>query len=211
MNKAQARTRQLDILDAATRVFLNNGYYITSIDEVAKQAGVSKPTIYKYFESKEELFRAVVRSLSERFTERLAVLDLNDMPPAQGLKQFAQTYLSELLKPTIVSLYRIVLAESYQFPELVDVFFNDGCNPVKNVLLEFLDEQHDKGTMHCPDAALVCDFFYGMIQKPLFWPLLMKEEHEVPSEERIAMVIDKAVVTLMAGFGADTNVRPLKA
>lgn len=199
-----ARSRKDEILQAATRVFLASGFFAANIDEVAREAGVSKPTIYKHFESKEELFHDVVMAQSRRFTARLGSLHLQDLPPKQGLEQFALTYLTELLKPTVISLYRISMAEAQRFPVVAEVFFREACVPIRSVLVEFLRLQHKKGKLNVPDPEMAAEMFYGMLQKPLLYPVLQGMATS-PTEEQIQTVVEEATRVMMSGYTAQVR------
>lgn len=194
-----ARSRKDEILQAATRVFLASGFYAANIDEVAREAGVSKPTIYKHFESKEELFHDVVMAQSCRFTARVGNLHLQDMPAEEGLKQFGFVYLSELLKPTVISLYRIAVTEAARFPKIAEIFYREGCVPVRTLLAQFLAVQNEKGQMNIPNIDQAVEVFYGMLQRPLLFPVLLALSTP-PTEARIREVTDEAVRVMMAGY-----------
>lgn len=201
MRSLLARSRKDEILQAATRVFLSSGFFAANIDEVAREAGVSKPTIYKHFESKEELFHDVVMAQSRRFTARLGTLHLQDLPPKQGLEQFAYTYLAELLKPTVISLYRIAMTEALRFPMVAEVFFREACLPIRGVLIEFLRLQDKKGKMTVPDAEQAAENFYGMLQKSLLYPILQGTA-TAPTEELIQKVVTEATRVMLLGYPA---------
>lgn len=196
-----ARSRKDEILQAATRVFLASGFFAANIDEVAREAGVSKPTIYKHFESKDELFHDVVMEQSRRFTARLGTLNLQNLKPEEGLKQFAYTYLTELLKPTVISLYRIAMTEAVRFPTIAEIFFREGCQPIRTVLVEFLRVQNSKGRMHIPDVEQAAEMFYGMLQKPLLYPVLQGMA-QTPTEEQMQAVITEATRMMLLGYPA---------
>lgn len=79
------------ILEAARALFSDNGYAATSIDMVVERAGVSKPTVYGHFKSKDELFAAVVRAQAEDFTSHTC--EVLTLPAEQGIRAVGQMYL----------------------------------------------------------------------------------------------------------------------
>jgi TetR/AcrR family transcriptional repressor of mexJK operon len=114
------------ILDVATMLFLGDGFGATSIEAVAKRAGISKRTFYHRFHSKEELFEAVVRRLIGRWTPPfdMAVLDGPDL--AEVLRRVGGYMLDVALTPQALSLHRIMIAEGQRFPTLARILYEHG-------------------------------------------------------------------------------------
>jgi AcrR family transcriptional regulator len=105
------------ILDAAGRVFLENGFQGASVDEIAEVASAGKPTIYARFPSKQALFAAVI----ERLVRRNTSLDAFSCPGAsieQRLDTLAAVILTRVLTPETIGLIRVVVAEARRFPDL---------------------------------------------------------------------------------------------
>jgi AcrR family transcriptional regulator len=84
--------REQQMLDAAVRVFSQRGYHAASVDEIAETAGISKPMVYAYLGTKEELFRACLHREGVRLIEALASAGGGDLPPDEqfwrGLRAF---------------------------------------------------------------------------------------------------------------------------
>ena len=132
------RLRQEEITAAAFDVFAAHGYEATRIDDVARQAGIAKGTIYLYFRDKDQLFRAMVRSLVQiRFDAALG-----------GFQGTAEELLREMMSrmyDRIVknekarSIVRMLIAESRRFPQLADIYHREiiapGMKMVRRVLL----------------------------------------------------------------------------
>src|ERR1700694_1980033 len=115
-----ARTAML--IDAATRIFLREGYGLASIDKVASEAGVSTRTIYERFRNKADLLAAVIIRLVDRDMSRvLATADLDRLDPKDALTAIAQSITSRARDPESVALFRIVATEAYRFPELANM------------------------------------------------------------------------------------------
>jgi len=111
--------RPAEIMDAALALFSEKGFTATRLDDVAEAAGVSKATIYLYFENKEQLFTALVRELATpRFDEIEKLIDAHEGPSA-GLLDFVIARIGEIATTTkIPALAKIILAESGNFPEI---------------------------------------------------------------------------------------------
>jgi len=141
--REQKLQRQEEILKAAFDVFAAHGYAATRIDEVARQAGIAKGTIYLYFRNKERLFQAVVRNL---IPKRFDVL-VNTLPgpPVVLLRALlSQMYLNVVRNEKVRSIVRMLVAESGRFPQLAEIYHQEvivpGMKAVHQVLMRGVAE-----------------------------------------------------------------------
>jgi len=113
--------RAPEILEAALASFAEKGFAGTRMDDIAKRAGITKGTIYLYFKSKEELFKALARqSIGERIAAITVQLEGADGPAAEQLR-FVLTTLGHFASTSDrVVLPRVLLAEAGNFPELAE-------------------------------------------------------------------------------------------
>jgi TetR/AcrR family transcriptional regulator, mexJK operon transcriptional repressor len=114
------------ILDVATALFLDEGFEATSIEAIAKRAGISKRTFYHRFSGKEALFEAVVRRLVERWTPPFDNALLEAPSLAAALHQIAAYMLDVALTPQALALHRIMIAEGERFPGLARILYDLG-------------------------------------------------------------------------------------
>lgn len=131
--------RRTYILDAAIAVFLEQGYAGTSVDRIVQRAGGSKATLYRHFNSKADLFAAIIQELVAQMIEPIdhpAIHDIGSLPTTLGA--FGRTYLDVLLEPRSLALYRMVMAEGARFPDLGRVFFDQGPGRVAAQLADYL-------------------------------------------------------------------------
>src|SRR6202795_1210452 len=103
------------ILDVATMLFLSHGFGATSIEAVAKRAGISKRTFYHRFSGKEMLFEAVVRRLIERWAPPLDAPLFEGASLSETLLRSAEYMLGVALTPEALALHRVVIAEATRF------------------------------------------------------------------------------------------------
>lgn len=115
-----------NILDAATDLFLTEGYGVTSIELVARRAGISKRTFYSRYRDKAALFGAVVHRVVERLRPSGDVALFEGGSVEEILTNLAQYILRAALTPQALSLHRVVLAEATRFPELAVVLNEQG-------------------------------------------------------------------------------------
>jgi AcrR family transcriptional regulator len=130
--------RQEGILAAAFEVFAAHGFEAARIDDVARQAGIAKGTIYLYFPDKERLFRAMVRSLVQKRFDVVAARF--EGTAEQLLRELLSRMYSQVVKNEKVrSIVRLLIAESGRFPQLTEIYHREiiapGMKAVRHVLM----------------------------------------------------------------------------
>ena len=131
-------TRRAQILDAATAVFLQNGYGGTTIDLVVARAGASKATIYGFFGGKEGLLSAIVAERAARILAGFPEAETGSVDVRTALADIARQYMDVVMSPDAIGLYRLILAEGPRFPDLVDNLYRVGQNRVTASLAKAL-------------------------------------------------------------------------
>lgn len=160
------------ILQGAMKVFLASGYAGTSMDRVAEAAGVSKQTIYSYFQDKEGLFRSLIEGETLARFEAVFQLDLQHIDPEMLLRQLAQIYFTQVVDNSqYVPLLRIVIGESERFPELAKLFTQTVAQRGKQLLADYF-RHHPELKIRDPDA--IAQIFFGSMAS---WVILQKMLH----------------------------------
>ncbi len=132
------------ILQGAMQEFLTHGYAGTSMDKVAKTGGVSKATVYSYFQDKEGLFAALIQRLA---AEKLVYFPVPETEPAIALRFIATTILDQAShEPHFLTFVRLVIAESGRFPQLAQIFVKNLAKPGIERLTQYLAS--------CPELKL---------------------------------------------------------
>ncbi|HWB48494.1 MAG TPA: TetR/AcrR family transcriptional regulator [Stellaceae bacterium] len=111
----------------AEKLFLGHGFGATSIEAVAKQAGISKRTFYHRFTGKEALFEAVVRRLMERWLPPFDAALLSPPDLADALQRAAESMLRIVLTPEALALHRLIIHEAQRFPGLARIMHELGA------------------------------------------------------------------------------------
>jgi AcrR family transcriptional regulator len=137
--RRRAEARPAEILDAALTVFSARGFAAAKLDDVAKEAGVSKGTLYLYFKSKEALFEAMALEMM-----RMPVLaQLETIAKAEtateGLRQLIQFMAKMLADPRRSALPKLIIAESAGFPELAKIWLKSVIQPVRQRLVKLIE------------------------------------------------------------------------
>jgi TetR/AcrR family transcriptional regulator, mexJK operon transcriptional repressor len=110
--------RRAAILDIAREAFLQDGYSGTSMSRIAALVGGSKATLYSYFPSKKDLFVAVIDRETAGLFDRIFNLKVTAVDSQEAITELARRCLDGLLSDTIVSGYRLIIAEAGRFPEI---------------------------------------------------------------------------------------------
>jgi TetR/AcrR family transcriptional regulator, mexJK operon transcriptional repressor len=125
-SRAEALELRDRILEAATELFLTEGYGTTSIEAVATRAGISKRTFYHRFDNKEALFAAVVHRIIEQIRPPPGVPLLEGATLRDILRRLAGLILNAALSPQAIALHRLITAESLRFPNLARAVYDEG-------------------------------------------------------------------------------------
>ncbi|WP_266064112.1 TetR/AcrR family transcriptional regulator [Brucella intermedia] len=184
--------KRTQILAAAERIFFARGFDRTSVDELRQEAGVSKGTIYAYFEGKEALFRAVCEAIHDRIFQSLNESYPADTADAAWLVGFGVTFARLMTSEPAILAARTVIAIADRMPELSQAFFESGFQRGSAVLARSL---HNRGDICRKDAPLVArsllDLFLSGIHRQRLLGLMTEQEAHarVPDTVRLAVAI----------------------
>ncbi len=189
------------VLDGARDVFLRDGFEGASVDDIAKEAGVSKATLYSYFPDKRLLFMEVASAQCRALAfAALTNMDLT-APPRQVLTMAGQTFLRFIYSDMGQRMFRICVGEADRFPDIGREFYHSGPMVMRHATIEYLSAARDRGELHIEDMALAADQFAELCKADLH-PKLMFGIQTTVSDDEIARIVDGAVETFMARYGA---------
>ena len=181
-----ARKRRA-ILDAATTVFLSNGYLGTSMDEIAALARVSKQTVYKHFADKEHLFSEIVSAEVDEIANPNAeeVLKLADTGALErDLRRFARRQLRAVMQPRLLQLRRVVIGESRRFPQLGRLLYERGPGRTIDALATMFERLASRGVLELDDPGLAAAHFNWLVMSiPLNQAMLLGEDEPATAAE----------------------------
>lgn len=206
---SRASRKRRAIAEAASRVFIRDGFAGASVDEIAAEAGVSKPTVYAYFGNKESLFHTMLATiLQEALADMPTPLEApfdetNDL--ARELADYARRWLAVLLRPQILALRRLVLGEVERFPDLGRVWYESGPGRVDRALAQQFARLAERGKVRAPDPALAAQHFGHLVAGPP-QTLLLFRARDALSEQEIDRFIDAGVAVFLAAYGAPPRV-----
>jgi len=204
--KAEPRSarKRRAIVEAATAVFLRNGYLGTSMDEIAALAGVSKQTVYKHFADKKRLFSEIVSSTVDEVSEAVhnEVLKLEDSGDLKAdLGDLARRQLAAVMQPRLLQLRRLVIGEAGRFPELGRVFYERGPGRTVSALATIFERLRARGMLVLDDPLLAAHHFNWLIMSiPLNEAMLLG--HDAPlARADLDRYADAGVGVFLAAYG----------
>lgn len=158
----QNRQARVDtILDAAMTVFARSGFGGATMESIAAEAGLSKPTLYKYFPTKTDIFDAMMRARREDM-----LLPIEAARPAlmvEQLYRFATIYAETVMRPDMLSLARLIIGEAQRFPHIGRAYQAAGPNEVLQGMQSYLDAQRAAGRLQFEDAELAAEDLWGLL------------------------------------------------
>ena len=142
-----------ELLEAALELFVEKGFAATRAEEVAKRAGVSKGTLFLYFSSKEELFKAVVReNLSGQFTEWNAMFEQFPGTTPEMLKFCMQSWWDRIGSTKASGITKLMMSEAGNFPELAEFYKAEVIRPGNLLIQRLIQRGIDRGEFRAVDA-----------------------------------------------------------
>jgi AcrR family transcriptional regulator len=193
-----AKRRQ--ILDGASRVFMDLGFDGASMGEIARAAGVSKGTLYVYFADKSRLFEAIVeREMLEQ--QKVAFNFDTERDVATTLREFGQAYIALLCRPGGGSAIRTVMAIAERMPDVGRRYYGQVLEKTIGRLASYLEARVKAKDVIIPDCQLAASQFMMMCQASLFLPFIFQAA-PAPSAERMAEVVESATRMFLAAYRA---------
>ncbi|NEW85854.1 TetR/AcrR family transcriptional regulator [Rhodopseudomonas sp. WA056] len=173
--------RPSEILDAAFEEFVMHGYAATRLEDVAARAGVTKGTIYFYFDTKERVFEEMVRHKSQSFLPGLKDYALTLPGSAterlRGLIAFTYGHIAENRESR--EILRFLIAEGGRFPDLVDRHYEEFVAPIIDQFREVIDQGVAAGEFRDAPAAGFTEIVMSPAVLLSLWSLLFGTRKEV--------------------------------
>lgn len=189
------------ILDGAAEAFAQDGYEGASMSRIAACAGVSKGTLYNYFDGKAELFAALIADTCKLHLAHVFDIAHPDGDPAAALQAIGERMVDLMLSEVGLTIHRLVLAESGKFPALARVFYEAGPARGRAFMAAWLARQADAGRLHIDDPAFAADQFLTLCQTRIVMERRLGLAGP-PSREAVQRVVHCAVAMFLNTYGA---------
>ena len=199
-----ARKRKA-ILEAATTVFLRNGYLGAGMDEIAHLADVSKQTIYKQFTSKEALFIEIVAGLTNAGSDKVHGV-IPELAPGEDLHAYLEDYacrqLSVVLTPRLMQLRRVVIGEAGRFPELGKALYESGPGRAMAAMAAMFRRLAERGLLRIEDATAAASHFNWLVMSQPLNQAMLLGDAAIPEPAALRRHATDAVRVFLAAYGA---------
>lgn len=189
--------RPAEITAAALAAFAENGYAATRVDEVAKRAGVSKGLLYLYFKTKEELFKAVIRSfISPRIDALISNIEASDLSAEDFIRGPFLQFARSIPKSPAKFLLKLMVAEGPKHPELIAWYWENVVSRGIAALRSMIQRGVDNGEFR--ESAL--DEFPQLLVTPIFfsllWTLLFQPHSELDTDRFIGAHVEMVLTSI---------------
>jgi TetR/AcrR family transcriptional regulator len=195
-----------ELLASALDLFVEKGFAATRVEEIAQHAGVSKGTLFLYFPSKEDLFKAVVReNISGRFAEWDEEIKRFKGPTSEMLRQCLFGWWDRIGSTKAAGISKLMMSEAQNFPELADFYQREVIQPGNALIERILQRGMTRGEFRPMDVP--CGVF--LVLAPLLFLAMWKHSlgtccgsaAELDPQKYLAAQLDM----LLRGFGTNTN------
>lgn len=196
--RIKTEARRTAIIEAATRVFMKNGFEKTTMSDVADELGGSKATLYGYFSSKEELFLKAMGALGEAhfavaFAELSTKGDIRDV-----LRRFGTSMLRITTSDDALSMFRLMTAGSAR-PEIGRNMYAQGMQKGEVAIEALLKAAIDAGQLRPCDPQVAADHLRALLEAE-FHARRIFSVIEAPSRQKIAAAVDRALDVYLAAY-----------
>lgn len=194
--------KRTDIMNAATNVFLEQGYERASMESVARTAECSKATLYNYFASKESLLDAVVRAYGTNFLTRAAddifSQDSRHLPLQDRLQRFGEGMLGAMTSDWKgLRLYRMVIGEAGH-SNIGDIFYESGVRESMNTLATLMEQHIEAGDLRAGNPELRAKQFSALVKAEAD-ELFLRHNMPMYTHEDVVAMVKSAVEVFIAG------------
>jgi len=156
------------ILEAAEKQFLNYGYDSTRLEDIVREARVSKTAIYKIFGGKRELFLALNETMIDGLIKKIKSLSTLNTHTFSDIRSsliiFGNRYINALLQEHRLSLFRLNLSIATRFQDAAKNYYKSGPQVIQDSLSDFFKDAHEKKLLCIPNATFAASQFMALIR-----------------------------------------------
>lgn len=197
--------RPEEITAAALELFVERGFANTRLEDVAARAGISKGTLYLYFENKEDLFKAVVReALVARLVEFRSHIEKFQGSSFELLRLVFKTWWERIGSTRTSGIPKLIISEARNFPEIARFYIKEVVRPGRETLADVIRRGIERGEFRKVDPEIVAH----LLAAPMLQISLWRNSLEPCSDEKIDPValIETHVEILSRGLAAKAGV-----
>jgi len=190
--------RPQEITEAALQAFAEKGYAATRVEEVAKRAGVSKGLLYLYFKTKEELFKAVVKSVVVRRVDQLiGSIESTDLSSEDFIRGPLTSFLKQVPGSPVAIVIRLLISEGPRHPDLVDYYYDNVVSKGLAAITGFVERGIDRGEFRKSVVTELPQLFLAPVMLSIIWSIIFKTR-ELDTDKLIETQIDMLLTHIKA-------------
>ena len=200
MNKPRYQRRKEDrpqeITAAAFEAFAENGYAKTRVEEVAKRAGVSKGLLYLYFKTKEELFKAVIKSVVIRRVD--ALIDnvaTTELSSEEFIRGPLLSFMKQVPGSPIAVVIRLLISEGPRHPDLVEFYYENVVDRGLGAITRFVERGIERGEFRHSAISELPHLFLAPMMLSIIWRIIFTNR-ELDTDKLMETQIDMLLTQL---------------
>lgn len=190
--------KECQILSAARAQFLEQGFSDTSMDAIARRAGVSKATLYAYFPSKEALFSHLIQVECREKAIQLPSPDL-DAGVRPALHALCSHFVRHFLTKEATAFFQTVSGERWRFPDLCKLYFKSGRKIVVDFVAAYLEEAKARGLLAFEDADIAADQLLNLVLSDM--PLRVALGLELRDQQEAERIMEAGLAVFFKAYG----------
>jgi AcrR family transcriptional regulator len=160
--RSDEETRAI-IFEAARHEFAERGFAATSVENIARRAGVSTKTVYRLIQNKAALFEGMITDRIDRFVSAVNFSPCENQKIEPALETALQTCADLILDPEVIALQRMILSESDTFPDMAETFYRSAMRRTVGAFAAWLEQQEKRGRIAIGNADDAAGMLLGMM------------------------------------------------
>jgi len=198
--RPKSEEKRCSIRESAARLFLDGGFERTSMDAVARRAGVSKQTVYGHFENKERLFRSVIaHRVAEYFPEDPLRYGAHH-GVVETLSMIGRQYMRLILSPDAINVFRLLAANAGRHPKMVELYYEEGPGRLNGAIRAYLDQARADGALSFTSAESAAARFCTLLRGDAFFRATLGLL-EKPSADKLEAHVADCVEVFLRVYG----------
>lgn len=196
--------RPREILEAAFNVFADKGLRTATMQEIAEAAGITKGTIYLYFESKEALFVETVRAQFEEIEALFPAIALEpDTDPEQLMRVLGRAFLDVVMTPKVARTVPLVIAEYNRLPMLKELYLTELIDRLDGPVAAYIAVARQAGVLRDIDPQIAARLVLGSFLIFVLTQEVLCAKERTPMERDA--IADTVATVLFRGLLKDSN------
>ncbi|WP_414829127.1 TetR/AcrR family transcriptional regulator [Alteromonas sp. H39] len=182
IGRPKSKEKREQILKCATHLFLHNGFINSSMDMIAREAGVSKQTVYSHFNSKDELYTAVIDAKCKQYSFDPGRLESCERSLNDILMDIAYQIVELLQDPKVIAMYKVVISEASNSPHVAELFWRAG--PLQSVETVAQIISANASDLSDAQAKAISTDFFNLLKSDFHMRSILQLPYELTEKQK---------------------------